>query len=549
MAYADLRDLATQFWIWRAAAQPSYGDDIPRIERPAGWAPDWSSGAVATRRTRADGFEAAWRALADESRGWPVEQQVDYRLIGSALARLRWELDIVGGWRRNPNFYVHQTLGAVFEALLQPAPFDAPRQKAIILRLSRIPETLAAARENLSDHAIGPFAQVALRALEDVGPRLRTFGAELEPHLAAAAHGEFKRSIAQAATSLESFAEWLLGRLSQMPLHTAIGRDNYIKFLRRVALVPLSPKEIVAGAQQELERAVTFEAIEEQRNRHVPPIELPRSVAEQIQREVRGEQMLRQFCQEHDLLSFPIWLRHYRNVSLPAYLMPLRGLGVTDDLTSATRLDQDGISYIPEPAADLPYFYLAMARDPRTLIAHEGVHYYQLARAWAHSNPIRRQYYDSGPNEGIGFYAEEMLLQAGLFDDSPHSREIIYNFMRLRAVRVAVDVRLAMGQLSIDGAARELAQRVPMDLATARDEASMFASEPGQAISYQVGKLQILHFLSDARSAQGNAFSLRQFHDELWTNGNVPIALQRWNRLGATDEIDVLDSFVEALPT
>jgi uncharacterized protein (DUF885 family) len=168
------------------------------------------------------------------------------------------------------------------------------------------------------------------------------------------------------------------------------------------------------------------------------------------------------------------------------------------------------------------------------------------AGAWAHSNPIRRQYYDSGPNEGIGFYAEEMLLQAGLFDDSPHSREIIYNFMRLRAVRVAVDVRLAMGQLSIDGAARELAQRVPMDLATARDEASMFASEPGQAISYQVGKLQILHFLSDARSAQGNAFSLRQFHDELWTNGNVPIALQRWNRLGATDEIDVLDSFVEA---
>ncbi len=549
MAYTDLRDLATRFWIWRAATQPSFADDMPRIERPAEWTPDWSADAVATRRTRADEFQVAWRALTDESRGWPVEQQVDYRLIGSALARLRWELDIVQGWRRNPNFYVQQTLGSVFEALLQPPPFDTPRQDAIVRRLNRIPETLAAARENLADDAVGPFAQVALGALDSIGPRLTKFSTELQPHVAAAARGEFTNSVAQVARSLEGFAEWLLGRLSQMPTHTAIGRDDYIYFLRRVALVPLSPEEIMAGARQELERAVTFEAFEAQRNRDVPPIELARSAAEQVAREAQGERMLRQFCEEHDLLSFPNWLQHYLNAPMPAYLAPLRGLGVTDDLTSPTRLDQDGISYIPEPAIDLPYFYLAMARDSRTLIAHEGVHYYQLARAWAHSNPIRRHFYDSGPNEGIGFYAEEMLLQAGLFDDSPHSREIIYNFMRLRAVRVAVDVRLALGELSIDAAADELAQRVPMDVATARDEAAMFASEPGQAISYQVGKLQILHFLSDARAAQGNAFSLRQFHDDLCINGNVPIALQRWERLGATDEIVVLDRFVEALST
>ena len=37
------------------------------------------------------------------------------------------------------------------------------------------------------------------------------------------------------------------------------------------------------------------------------------------------------------------------------------------------------------------------------------------------------------------------MLQAGLFDDSPRSREIIYNLMRLRALRVEVDVKLALG--------------------------------------------------------------------------------------------------------
>ena len=50
-----------------------------------------------------------------------------------------------------------------------------------------------------------------------------------------------------------------------------------------------------------------------------------------------------------------------------------------------------------------------------------------------HENPIRRRYYDSGANEGIGFYAEEMMLEMGLFDDSPKSREMIANYMMLSA--------------------------------------------------------------------------------------------------------------------
>ena len=140
-------------------------------------------------------------------------------------------------------------------------------------------------------------------------------------------------------------------------------------------------------------------------------------------------------------------MKHYRNLPLPEYLQALAGLGVTDDLTSPSRLDQDGISYIRPPSESLGYFALATARDPRPIIVHEGVpgHYFQLVLSWAHEDPIRRHYYDSGPNEGIGFYAEEMMLQAGLFDDSPRTREIIYSFMRLRALRVEVDVQLATG--------------------------------------------------------------------------------------------------------
>lgn len=132
------------------------------------------------------------------------------------------------------------------------------------------------------------------------------------------------------------------------------------------------------------------------------------------------------------------------------------------------------------------------------------------------------------------------MLQAGLWADSPRSREIIYNFARLRALRVEVDVRLATGMFTIAQAADYLAQTVPMDEATALEEAASFAAGPGQAITYQIGKLQITSLLADARRAQRDRFSLRAFHDFVWKNGNVPLSLLRWELLNDRRDVDRL---------
>jgi uncharacterized protein (DUF885 family) len=113
---------------------------------------------------------------------------------------------------------------------------------------------------------------------------------------------------------------------------------------------------------------------------------------------------------------------------------------------------------------------------------------------------------------------------------------IIWNFMRLRALRVEVDVKLALGEFTIEQAAEYLKNTVPADAAFAHGEAAFFASTPGQAISYEIGKLQILQFLADAKRQKGDAFSLREFHDSLWLNGNVPIVLQRWEYFGKKDD-------------
>src|SRR5437867_3369645 len=104
--------------------------------------------------------------------------------------------------------------------------------------------------------------------------------------------------------------------------------------------------------------------------------------------------------------------------------------------------------------------------------------------------------------------------------------------MRLRALRVEVDVKLALDEFTLEQAAKYLQEKVPMDEQTARQEAIAFSTGPGQAITYQIGKLQIVKFLADARMQQGEKFNLRAFHDFVWKNGNVPIALQRWEYLG-----------------
>jgi hypothetical protein len=306
--------------------------------------------------------------------------------------------------------------------------------------------------------------------------------------------------------------------------------------------MPFTPEQLLMMGAHEWERSVAFESFEQTRNEGLPELSLFPDQAAQMAREYVEEGRAREFLEANNILTVPVWMKHYRNLPLPPYLEPLSFMGVTDDLTSDTRLDEDGVSYIKPPSPDLDYFSLSIAKDPRPLIVHEGVpgHYFQMCLSWAHENKIRRRYYDSGANEGIGFYAEELMLQFGFFDDKPKLREIMYNFMRLRALRVKVDVKLATGEFTIDQAADYLEKIVPVDRGTARQEAVFFASSPGQAITYQIGKLQIIKFLADARLNQKEKFNLREFHDYLWKNGNLPISLLRWEYLGLSDEIDLL---------
>ncbi len=532
-----LEKLSDDFWKWRAQNAPFTGDDVNRLERPGGIR-DWSRASVERRRTDLAGFETRWNAI--DGKSGAVAQQVDYRLLGSALARVRWELDRNPRWKRDPNFYLDQTLTAVAEALTVPAPYSESQSREILTRIENIPSILKAGETNL-DQPPAPFVTVAIQSLDGVRDRLRETAKALQPPTQLNPQ-ELETAADRAAEALEHFRAFLQRILPSLPQQTALGREAYQFFLRNVGLYPYSPEEMLAMGRQEWSRAVAFEACEKNRNKDVPPLKMAATLDDEIKNASAQESAIRKFLSDHAILTVPGWVQHWTLRATPDYLRAF-GYTETDDFTSPSRLTENCIRYIPPPSDKLGYFLLATAQDTRPLCVHEGMpgHYLQLCLSWTHEDPIRRHYYDSGANEGIGFYAEEMMLQAGLFDDSPHAREIIYNFMRLRALRVEVDVKLALGQFTLEQAAKYLQEKVPMDETTARSEAIAFATGPGQALTYQIGKLQITRMLAEARMKQREKFDLRAFHDFVWKNGNVPISLQRWELLGDPSDVPPLD--------
>src|SRR3984885_553010 len=163
----SLAQLASEFWTWRAQYRPFTFDDVPRIEHAPG-VRVWSSAAVARQRGDLAEFERRWKAMRTD--GWAVGQMVDYRLMGSAIARVRWELDVNPRWQRDPAFYVEQTVGALQDELMPPPPFSDARSREIVARTENIPAILEQGRLNLN--AMAPFAQLTIEMLSGIDGRL-----------------------------------------------------------------------------------------------------------------------------------------------------------------------------------------------------------------------------------------------------------------------------------------------------------------------------------------------------------------------------------------
>lgn len=181
-------------------------------------------------------------------------------------------------------------------------------------------------------------------------------------------------------------------------------------------------------------------------------------------------------------------------------------------------------------------------RDPEIMRTH-GYHWFDLARMVndPHPSPIRK-----GPllynifntrTEGHATGWEEMMLQAGMFDARPRSRELIYVLLAQRAARALGDLRMHANQATLEQAAVFASANTPrgwlrLDGRTVRSEQHLYLQQPGYGTSYVIGKIQIEGILADRRRQLADAFTMKRFMDEFDAAGLIPASLVGWQLTG-----------------
>ena len=302
-------------------------------------------------------------------------------------------------WERDALFWIDQALGPYMDLLLDPMEFNEQRASSAIKALEDVPVIFSEAFLALEDTAVAPFARATIEqfssgldirgsSFPSIGERIAMSTSALEKHIPHSMHQRLSEASKKAGESSELFKNWLESRVDSMNKNTAVGRDVFIWFLRNVSIMHESPEDLVDGARREYCRSLIWEKLSDHQASSTPLPPLPKSAKEQCEIEARDEQSIRDFYVNNKLLSQPDNLGHYLNAPIPDYLAPVGFLAVTNDLTDEYRLDQNGVSYVPEPSLDLGYFHAANARDPRAGIIHEGVHYQQLALGYRHKNPL-----------------------------------------------------------------------------------------------------------------------------------------------------------------
>ncbi|HEV2111913.1 MAG TPA: DUF885 domain-containing protein [Gammaproteobacteria bacterium] len=152
---------------------------------------------------------------------------------------------------------------------------------------------------------------------------------------------------------------------------------------------------------------------------------------------------------------------------------------------------------------------------------------------------------DSMAIEGWAFYSEAVLAEPqpgapqGFY--TPEERLYQLRGKLLRDLRVRIDTGIHTGRMTFDDAVDLFSNTVDFLPGSCRDKAALadalkqascdaaygeisrYARWPTQAITYRVGKEQILALRRRAEQEMGKAFSMRVFHLTLMTQGTIPV--------------------------
>lgn len=157
---------------------------------------------------------------------------------------------------------------------------------------------------------------------------------------------------------------------------------------------------------------------------------------------------------------------------------------------------------------------------------HEGIpgHHLQISLAQEMTSlPEFRKYAGyTAFVEGWALYSERLAHEMGRYQD-PHSEYGRLENEMWRDIRLVIDTGVHSKHWSRDQMVEYFHKYTAMDEPNIQTEVDRYIAWPGQALAYKLGQLEILKLREDARQKLGDKFDIRAFHDEVLSNGALPL--------------------------
>ena len=483
------------------------------------------------------------------------EDRADYDIIQDQIALTLLEIRRIQNWQHNPTLYVELIGNALFQPYVLEYAEKPDRYRHIIARLQKIPLLLAHAKLNLT-RSPEIWTKVAIEENEGaIGLIERTLReaapVELRP--------EYDKAAEPALKALRDFHEHLKTSLAlRSEWDWRLGRDRYTEKFRYYLATDLTPEEVLANAERDLEsvRARMLAIAEplhkswfsghgnhdgeaaQRLNLVVSEVldriaELHATPEAYVADAKRDLQEAREFVKTKGFLTLPP-RDNLQVIETPEFM---RGIYAVGGFAAAPALEPHlGAFYwiTPIPPDWSKQRIESKLREYnfyklKLLTIHEAMpgHYVQLEYAndvQPQARRILRAVYGNGPYvEGWAQYATEMMLDHGFLGNSPELR-LTFLKEELRVLANAIlDIRLHMLGMT-DQQALDLMEKRTFqehEEATAKLQRAKLSS--CQLPTYLVGWRDWVRLRERYKAHKGADFDLRTFNDSALQAGAVPL--------------------------
>lgn len=523
-AYADEQNrsgshevLLSLFSEFRALAHPTLPDGVP----------DYTAATMTATHRKLQALQG--RLASIDPGSWPPEHRVDYELLRAEMNGLDFSIRVLQPWARDPAYYAivwpdqsdtpaHEgpTSHAAIELWMYTFPLSKTDEAKLAKQLKVIPPLFQQARKNLTSNARDLWI-AGIKSIRDQANDLDDLARKT-----ANAGREFKKILAEAKSATLTFAEWLEQQAPSKTGPSGIGKDAYTWHLQNVLLIPMTWEEEEMLLKREFDRSYAMLSLERHRNRNLPPIQPVSSPAEYDQRADASVRKMMDFLKNQDILTVKPYMEPELRKHLGSYRSPEKR----------------------------NFFYNVMHLEPAVLYSH-GTHWFDIAmmRDDPHPNPMRRDalLYNiwMSRSEGLATGVEETFMHAGLYDDNPRARELVWIMLAFRCARGLASLYAHANEITLEEARAYQIEWTPKgwigeDLSLVGGEQHLYLRQPGYGAIYVTGKYLIERLIADRSRQLGDAFALKNFFDEMYDVGMIPVSLIRWQMTGLEDEIKMM---------